>query len=229
MHAIEVLARYASEFNRQQLTTEVLHHAKRAVIDWYASLFPGLATEPVQLLERSARRRPGSWRRVAWRGPPRHRASRRADQRHVCPRRRSGRQFSRRDVPPGRSHDCRGARGGSRRARLRSRSSCAAWCRLRSVHPHRRRDGPTALQVLAQHRHSRYLRRCRSGRRSPAAATRAAFAHALGNRGTFAAGLQQAFRMDSMSKPLHAGRAAEAGVLAALLARQRDDRIARHS
>ena len=53
MHAIEVLARYASEFNRQQLTTEVLHHAKRAVIDWYWSLFPGRATEPVQLLERS--------------------------------------------------------------------------------------------------------------------------------------------------------------------------------
>src|SRR5439155_10325242 len=35
---------------------------------------------------------------------------------------------------------------------------------------------------------------------------------------TFAAGLQQAFRSDAMSKPLHAGRAAEAGVLAALLA-----------
>jgi 2-methylcitrate dehydratase PrpD len=37
---------------------------------------------------------------------------------------------------------------------------------------------------------------------------------------TFAAGLQQAFRMDSMSKPLHAGRAAEAGVTAALMARE---------
>ena len=38
------------------------------------------------------------------------------------------------------------------------------------------------------------------------------FAHALATVTTFAAGLQQAFRMDSMSKPLHAGRAAEAGV-----------------
>jgi 2-methylcitrate dehydratase PrpD len=44
------------------------------------------------------------------------------------------------------------------------------------------------------------------------------FAHALATVATFAAGLQQAFRMDSMSKPLHAGRAAEAGVLAALAA-----------
>jgi 2-methylcitrate dehydratase PrpD len=45
------------------------------------------------------------------------------------------------------------------------------------------------------------------------------FAHALATSATFAAGLQQAFRMDSMSKPLHAGRAAEAGLVAARLAR----------
>lgn len=46
------------------------------------------------------------------------------------------------------------------------------------------------------------------------------FAHALATAGTFTAGLQQAFRSDTMSKPLHAGRAAEAGVTAALLARE---------
>ncbi|NBT01148.1 MAG: MmgE/PrpD family protein, partial [Betaproteobacteria bacterium] len=40
--------------------------------------------------------------------------------------------------------------------------------------------------------------------------------HALAVVASFAAGLQQAFRMDSHSKPLHAGRAAEAGVLAGL-------------
>src|SRR5918997_329965 len=49
---------------------------------------------------------------------------------------------------------------------------------------------------------------------------RARFAHALATVATFAAGLQQAFRMDSMSKPLHAGRAAEAGVSAALMAHE---------
>jgi 2-methylcitrate dehydratase PrpD len=46
----------------------------------------------------------------------------------------------------------------------------------------------------------------------------AQFAHALCTAATFAAGLQQAFRMDSMSKPLHAGHAAEAGATAALAA-----------
>ncbi|MDX1431921.1 MAG: MmgE/PrpD family protein [Gammaproteobacteria bacterium] len=45
-------------------------------------------------------------------------------------------------------------------------------------------------------------------------------AHAIGTATTMAAGLQQAFRSDAMSKPLHAGRAAESGVLAALAARR---------
>lgn len=47
----------------------------------------------------------------------------------------------------------------------------------------------------------------------------AQIAHALASAGTFAAGLQQAFRSDAMSKPLHAGRAAEAGYLAAVSAK----------
>jgi 2-methylcitrate dehydratase PrpD len=40
--------------------------------------------------------------------------------------------------------------------------------------------------------------------------------HALANAGTLAAGLQQAFREDAMSKPLHAGHAAQVGVQMAL-------------
>jgi 2-methylcitrate dehydratase PrpD len=45
-----------------------------------------------------------------------------------------------------------------------------------------------------------------------------AFAHALATATTMAAGLQQAFRSDTMSKPLHAGHGADAGLLAALTA-----------
>jgi len=44
-------------------------------------------------------------------------------------------------------------------------------------------------------------------------------AHAITTAATFAAGLRHAFASDAMSKPLHAGRAAEGGVLAALGAR----------
>jgi len=42
--------------------------------------------------------------------------------------------------------------------------------------------------------------------------------HAIANSATFAAALQQAFRSDAMSKALHAGRAAETGLLCALMA-----------
>lgn len=42
---------------------------------------------------------------------------------------------------------------------------------------------------------------------------------AIGNAATMAAGLKQAFASDGMTKPLHAGRAAEAGTTAACLAR----------
>ncbi|MPZ61703.1 MAG: MmgE/PrpD family protein [Propionibacteriales bacterium] len=44
------------------------------------------------------------------------------------------------------------------------------------------------------------------------------FTHALATATTMAAGLQQAFRSDTMSKPLHSGHAAEAGLLGALAA-----------
>jgi 2-methylcitrate dehydratase PrpD len=47
----------------------------------------------------------------------------------------------------------------------------------------------------------------------------ARIAHALNAVASMAAGLQQAFRSDAMSKPMHAARAAEAGVLVALGAR----------
>jgi hypothetical protein len=50
MHVTQVFARYAADFRRQDLPAEVLHHAKRAVIDWYASLFPGLGAAPVRQL-----------------------------------------------------------------------------------------------------------------------------------------------------------------------------------
>lgn len=42
--------------------------------------------------------------------------------------------------------------------------------------------------------------------------------HALANSVTMAAGLQQAFATDSMGKPIHSGHAAEAGATAAMLA-----------
>ena len=50
MYATEVFARYATEFRQARLDDEVLHHAKRAVIDWHAALFPGLEVAPMPQL-----------------------------------------------------------------------------------------------------------------------------------------------------------------------------------
>ncbi|MDE1951092.1 MAG: MmgE/PrpD family protein, partial [Burkholderiales bacterium] len=51
MLATQVFARFAHEAAQRALPPEVLHHAQRAVVDWYAALYPGLATPAVQVLE----------------------------------------------------------------------------------------------------------------------------------------------------------------------------------
>ena len=43
MFATQVFARYAAAFAGQALPVEVMHHAKRVVVDWYASVYPGLS------------------------------------------------------------------------------------------------------------------------------------------------------------------------------------------
>ena len=37
----QIFAAFACDLNQQSLSPEVLHHAKRAVIDWYAAWLPG--------------------------------------------------------------------------------------------------------------------------------------------------------------------------------------------
>lgn len=51
MFATQVFARFAHEASQREVPPEALHHAQRAVIDWYASLLPGLAMPAVRVLE----------------------------------------------------------------------------------------------------------------------------------------------------------------------------------
>ena len=53
MHVVERFAEFALGFRAQSIPTEVLHHAKRAVIDWYAALLPGAMVAPATLLEKA--------------------------------------------------------------------------------------------------------------------------------------------------------------------------------
>ena len=53
MHVVERFAAFAQDFRGRKMPPEVLHHAKRAVIDWYAAAFPGAVIAPATSLQRS--------------------------------------------------------------------------------------------------------------------------------------------------------------------------------
>jgi 2-methylcitrate dehydratase PrpD len=217
MHAVETFARFATGFARTPLPAEVAHHAQRAVIDWYASIYPGLDTPAVQVLmqtmaddlDRGAARlvqgRPATTRAAALiQGTAAHAAE--VDD-----------SFRDAMYHPG------------------AATIAAALALAQTVGA----SGPeflravvlgyeisTRIGVVMGRPHYRYWHNTGTMGSFGAAAAAAsllkldetAFAHALAIAATFTAGLQQAFRGEAMAKPLHAGRAAEAGVLAAQLA-----------
>jgi 2-methylcitrate dehydratase PrpD len=53
VYAAERCGAWAEAQRGQPLAPEVLHHAKRAVIDWHAALYPGAVVPPATLLEQS--------------------------------------------------------------------------------------------------------------------------------------------------------------------------------
>ena len=197
---------------RQPMAPEVLHHAKRAVIDWYAALLPGAVVAPATLLEKALAEeldRGGARLALGRKATVRAAAFINGTAAHTHG---GGRHLPRRHLPSGRA-DHRGrarARPGARRVRrgLPARGDH----RLRNLDAHRRGHGARALQVLAQHRHHRQLRRGGGGAPRSAARTRSASRTRSRRSRPSPPGLQQSFRMDSMSKPQHAGHAAEAGV-----------------
>ena len=48
---MQQLADYAIKEQTSKLPPEVIHHAKRAVIDWYAALLPGSIVTPATMME----------------------------------------------------------------------------------------------------------------------------------------------------------------------------------
>src|SRR5262245_65291520 len=71
---LPTIADYAVREQTAKLRPEVIHHAKRALIDWYASLLPGSRVPPTTLLEEAlaeeldrGRARLGSGRRATLR------------------------------------------------------------------------------------------------------------------------------------------------------------------
>jgi 2-methylcitrate dehydratase PrpD len=220
MFATEVLARGAVAISAGPLDPAVLHAAQRAVIDWFASLYPGLDMEAVKVLEQvladDLDRGPA---RLVGQGAGRAATMRAAALYNGTAAHAAEIDDSFRDamVHPGAATIAAAlataqAAGAGGPAFLRALVVGYELC--------------TRIGVAMGQPHYKLWHNTGTIGSFGAAAAAAcvlqlderATAHALALAATFAAGLQQAFRRDSMGKPLHAGRAAEAGVMAAQLA-----------
>ncbi len=217
MHVTELLAREAVALLHRPIPDPVMHHAKRAVIDWYAAALPGTQTEPVRLLELAVLDDLDRGRAKLVLG--RQATTRTAALVNGAAAHAAELDDSFRDAMyhPG------AATIAAALATAQERGLSGGDF-LRSVIVGY--ELSTRIGMVMGRAHYRYWHNTGTiGAFGSAAAAAAShrldvksFAHALATVATFSAGLQQAFRMDSMSKPLHPGRAAEAGVLAAQLA-----------
>jgi 2-methylcitrate dehydratase PrpD len=219
MHVVERYAGWAESYRGVPLAPQVLHHAKRAVIDWYAALLPGAVVAPATLLEAALREEldTGSARLALGR-----RASVRAA---VLINGAAAHTVEVDDIfRDGIYHP--GAPTIPAALALAQAQGASGEQFLRAVIVGY--EISTRIGAAMGRAHYRYWHNTGTIGVFGACAAAAEllrldarrFAHALATVTTFSAGLQQAFRMDSMSKPLHAGRAAEAGVTAALAARE---------
>ncbi len=206
MHVVERFAGFAEGYRRQAVAPQVLHQAKRVVIDWHAALFPGSVVPPATLLERSLAEEIG-------RG-----ASRLADGRLAGVRAAAlinGAAAHSVEVDDiyrdGIYHP--GAPTIAAALAVAQSRGATGEALLRAVIVGY--EVSTRIAAAMGRAHYNYWHNTGTigcfGAASAAAellrldAKR--FAHALATVATFSAGLQQAFRADSMSKPMHAGRA----------------------
>lgn len=217
MLATQVFAHFAHQAAQRTLPAEVLHHAQRAVIDWYASLYPGLALPAVQLL-------------VATMTDDLDRG----DARLACGRAATVRVAALINGTAAHAAEVddsfRDAMYHPGAATIAAALAVAQATKAIGVDFLRAvvlgYEVSTRIGVVMGRPHYKFWHNTGTmGSFGAAAAAGAllrldesAFAQALALAATFTAGLQQAFRSEAMAKPLHAGRAAEAGVLAAQLA-----------
>ncbi len=218
-YVVEEFARWAEARRSTPLDPEVLHHAKRAVIDWYAALLSGAVVAPATLLEKALAEELD-------RGAARLALGRKATVRAAALINGSAAHAMEVDdiFREGIYHP--GAPTIPAALALAQAGGANGAQFLRAVVVGY--EVSTRIGAAMGRAHYKYWHNTGTigvfGACAAAAEILALdaqrFAHALATVTTFSAGLQQAFRMDSMSKPLHAGRAAEAGVTAALAARE---------
>jgi 2-methylcitrate dehydratase PrpD len=219
MTIVQSFAEFAGDLQERPLAPEIVHYAKRAVIDWYAALLPGAVCAPATLLEKALADeldRGASKLALGRMATPRAAALINGTAAHTAEVDDIFREAIYHPGAPTIAAALASAQA--------SGASGAAF--LKAVVTGY--EISIRIGVAMGRAHYRFWHNTGTVGTFGAAAAAAAifglepqrFAHALANAATFAAGLQQAFRTDSLSKPLHAGRAAEGGLFAALAARE---------
>lgn len=218
MKLTEIFAEFATTWVGRPLDREVAHHARRAVIDWYAAVLPGSVIAPATLLEQA-------YSDDLDRGRARLVGGRAATARAAALI--NGTAAHAEEVDDIFKDAIYHPGAPTIAAALAAAQDSAATGErfLKGVIVGY--EVSTRIGAALGRQHYKYWHNTGTVGTFGAAAAAASIygldagriAHALGTCGTFAAGLQQAFRADSMSKPLHAGRAAEAGLAAAQMAR----------
>lgn len=219
MTPVTAFGNFGSELGREPLPDVVLHHAKRALIDWTAALLPGAVEAPCTLLERALATDldRGTARLALGRAAtPRTAALINGTAAHTVEVDDIYREAIYHPGAPTIAAALAAAQDAGADGRRFLTAVVAGY------------ETSTRIGAAMGRAHYRFWHNTGTvGTFGAAAAAASVYgldgarhAHALATCATFAAGLQQAFRMDSMSKPLHAGRAAEGGLLAAQTAAQ---------
>jgi 2-methylcitrate dehydratase PrpD len=215
---LEEIAEYAAAERTARLPDEVVHHAKRALLDWFAALLPGTREEAARILRETFADSLGRGGAAVYGAdspaPMRVAALVNGTTSHIV-------EFD--DIfRDGLYHPgCPTIAAALAAAQAKG---VAGEMLLRAVVVGYEISTRIAAAIVPAH--YRFWHTTGTvGTFGAAAAVgtvlgldRTRMAHALASAATMAAGLQQAFRSDAMSKPLHAGHAADAGTLAAMLA-----------
>ena len=220
MNPLPLLAEHAAGWRHAALAPKVEHAARRALVDWFASLLPGCRLPPATLMARALAAERGAGQAVSYvdgaRTGLRHAALINGTASHTvefddiwrwgvyhpgCPTvaaALAAAQAHGRDMDALLRAMVAGYEVSCRIAQAVQPSHYDFWHTTGTVGTF---GAAVAVAVLLD-----------------CDATQTA--HAIATAATMAGGLQQAFRGDGMSKPLHPGHAAEAGALAAMAARQ---------
>lgn len=212
------LAAHAATWRTRPWPAGVEHHARRALVDWFAALLPGCAYPPASLMAPALAPGRGAGQAICYvdgqRSSMRHAALLNATASHTV-------EFDDIYRDAGYHPGCPTIGAALAAAQDRGADMDALLRAITAGY-----EVSCRIGIAVQPSHYKYWHTTGTVGTFGAATAVAVLlgcdatqiAHAIATAATMAGGLQQAFRGDGMSKPLHPGHAADAGTLAALCA-----------